>query len=73
MTRYMEWNVKIFLKAHLVEKLLNFDFWISHHFVANFRDKSTFQNAVSLNQAIELFKKIPTIYPVMLFQKLITY
>ena len=58
---------KSFLKALLVKKLLSFDFWISRHFVAIFRIKSAFQNAVSL-KAIELFKKRFWFYPVMLFQ-----
>ena len=60
---------KLFLKAHLVKKLLNFDFWISRHFVAFFRNKSAFQNALSL-KTTELFKKFFQIwfYPVKLFQ-----
>ena len=40
----IESNVKKFL----VKKLLSFDFSISRHFVAIFRNKSAFQNAISL-------------------------
>ena len=32
----------------MVKKLLSFDFLISRHFVAIFRNKSAFQNVVSL-------------------------
>lgn len=59
--------MKIFLKSSiLVKKLLSFDFWISPHFVTNFRNTSTF-----LKQLHELFKTFFHIcfYHVMLYNK----
>ena len=39
---------KIFWKSSIVKELLSFDFWISRHFVAIFRNiLSTFQDALS--------------------------
>ena len=68
-TFYFKQSYVFFWQAQLLKKLLSFDFWISCHFVAIFRNISTFQNAITA-KAIELFKELYHIcfYLVMLFK-----